>query len=171
MPGIASAGGPPAMDRPVTVRAGLGAVMASLILSVIASVYQLTDFNGFVDRAVAAAHATQQGNQQVDASVLRSVLVVGVVVGVVLLLLQAMFVWFAWNGRNWARIVLWVILGLGVAFGLFGLAGNSGVPGFLQGLSICQWILDLAAVVLLAMKPSNEWYRYRRWLRATGQRG
>jgi hypothetical protein len=23
--------------------------------------------------------------------------------------------------------------------------------------------------VLLALKPSNEWYRYRGWLRATGQ--
>jgi hypothetical protein len=27
----------------------------------------------------------------------------------------------------------------------------------------------LAAAVLLALKPSNEWYRYRGWQRATGQ--
>jgi hypothetical protein len=29
--------------------------------------------------------------------------------------------------------------------------------------------LTLAGVVLLALKPSHEWYRYRGWQRANGQ--
>jgi hypothetical protein len=28
----------------------------------------------------------------------------------------------------------------------------------------------LVGVVALALKPSNEWFRYQGWLRATGQR-
>ena len=39
----------------------------------------------------------------------------------------------------------------------------------LQTLGIFQLLITVVAVVLLALKPSNEWYRYRRWLRATGQ--
>ena len=31
-----------------------------------------------------------------------------------------------------------------------------------------RWLL-FAGIVLLAQKPANEWYRYRGWLRATGQ--
>ena len=34
-----------------------------------------------------------------------------------------------------------------------------------------ELLLDAVAIVLLALKPSNEWYRYRGWLRATGQPG
>ena len=30
-------------------------------------------------------------------------------------------------------------------------------------------LLLIAAVVLLALKPSNDWYRFRGWQRATGQ--
>jgi hypothetical protein len=94
-----------------------------------------------------------------------------VVIGLVMAALQIMFIWFAWNGRNWARIVLWVLGGLGVLSGLFAVAApQAGQPGFLVGLSLFSFLLTLAGIVLLALKPSNEWYRYRRWLRATGQR-
>ena len=30
-------------------------------------------------------------------------------------------------------------------------------------------LLLIAAVVVLALKPSNEWYRFRSWQRANGQ--
>ena len=29
----------------------------------------------------------------------------------------------------------------------------------------------LLRLILLALKPAHEWYRYRKWLRATGQTG
>ena len=44
-----------------------------------------------------------------------------------------------------------------------------GQPGFLTALSVFGLLLTAAGIVLLAMKPANEWYRYRGWLRATGQ--
>ena len=87
----------------------------------------------------------------------------------------ALFVWFAWKGHNWARIVLWVLAGLGLVFGLIG-AGLSSSFGAatLPVLSFLSWVemlFDAVAIVLLALKPSNEWYRYRGWLRSTGQPG
>jgi hypothetical protein len=83
--------------------------------------------------------------------------------------LECMFIWFAWTGRNWARIVLWVIGGLNIVSGVIALGSGSYLSGFLKGLSICEFVLVLAGVVLLAQKPANEWYRYRKWQRATGQ--
>jgi hypothetical protein len=38
-------------------------------------------------------------------------------------------------------------------------------------LSWVEMLFDAVAIVLLALAPSNEWFRYRGWLRATGQPG
>ena len=54
-------------------------------------------------------------------------------------------------------------------FGLVGLAAANGhhrVPTSLGSSSCC---FSAAGIVLLALKPSNEWYRFRGWQRATGQ--
>ena len=59
---------------------------------------------------------------------------------------------FAWKGRNWARIVLWVLGGLSVLFSLLG----AGALGFLGILGL---LLTIAGIVLLALKPSSDWYR------------
>ena len=159
-------GGGPAprpVERPATVRAGLGAFIASLVLGVVTSVFLFTDQSGVLDAALARSGA------DVDEDVLRSALIVGAVIGLVFVALQAMFIWFAWQGRNWARVVLWVLGGLGIVSGLTTVFGGTPYGGFYTSLSIIQFLLVLAGVILLAMGPSNEWYRYRGWLRATGQ--
>ena len=76
-----------------------------------------------------------------------------------------MLLWFAWTGRNWARITIWVLAGLSLLFGVVGLAvgGDSGVPAG-GVLSVLQLLLQAAGVVLLALRPSSAWYR------AEGQR-
>jgi hypothetical protein len=158
------------MERPTTVRAGLGAFIAVLILGLVSSIVTFADFDNIVNAALA-----QQGTSTADLGVdqhsfVRMVLIVGVVVGLVMAALQVMFIWFAWNGRNWARIVLWVLGGLGVVSGIVAVASpQPGQPGFLVGLSLFSFLLTVAGIVLLALKPSNEWYRSRGWLRATGQ--
>jgi hypothetical protein len=95
---------------------------------------------------------------------------VGVVAAIVSVVLYGLFVWFAWRGRNWARIVLWVLGGLGLLGGMFSLAGPGSPVPFLAGLNVFRVLLVLVGVVGLALKPSNEWFRYQSWLRATGQR-
>jgi hypothetical protein len=163
---------PRPLERPVTVRAGIGAFLASLILGVIAGIVTFTQLDDLINQAL--ARAREQG-QDVPGDLLthdtvRSIILIGSIVGLVIVGLEAMFLWFAWTGRNWARIVLWVIGGFGILSGLFSLTGGgASTSGFLDTLSVIQFLLVLAGVVLLALKPSNEWYRYRRWLRLTGQ--
>lgn len=154
------------LERPGTVRAGIGAFIANLILGVIVSIITFADIDTIIRQAVAAAN-----DPAVTESVVRTGIVVGAVIGLIVVGLQALFIWFAWQGRNWARVVLWVLGGLGVVSGLISLggAGSAGQSGFLTGIGFFQLLLDIAGVVLLAMKPSNEWYRYRSWQRATGQ--
>lgn len=163
-------GAPQSMERPVTVRAGLGAFIAVLVLGLISSVVVFSDLGSLVDAAIAA-----QGGSSKDLGIdqdafIRTVLIAGVVIGLVSAALQALFIWFAWKGRNWARIVLWVLGGLGLVGGLVGVAApQPGEPGFVVGLSVFSFLLTAAGVALLALKPSNEWYRFRKWQRATGQ--
>jgi hypothetical protein len=154
------------MERPATVRAGIGAFVANLVLGLIANIVVFAD----IDSLIAQARAAAPANQQVSEEVIRTGLVVGAVIGLVVVALNILFLWFAWQGRNWARIVLWVLGGLGVAGGLVTLAGGTSQSGFLTSLSVFQLLLTIAGIVLLALKPSNEWYRFRSWQRTTGQR-
>ncbi len=162
-------GAPTPLERPFAVRAGLGAIIANLILGVIGTVLTFTDIDALVAQTVAVTD-----DPQVTEAVVRTGIVVGAVIGVIIYGLLAMFIWFAWNGRNWARIVLWVLGGISVTFGVIGLATSAagvstGQSGFVTALGVCGLLLTAAGIVLLAMKPANEWYRYRGWLRATGQ--
>jgi hypothetical protein len=162
-------GAPAALDRPVTVRAGLGAFIATLVLGVVSAIVTFAQFDDLVQAALAAQGSDAELGA-IGEDVVRTTLIAAAVFGLLLTALELMFIWFAWNGRNWARIVLWVLGGLGVAGGLVGFVSpQPGQPGYLVGLSVFTFLLTIAGIVLLALKPSNEWYRYRGWLRATGQ--
>ena len=162
-------GAPPALERPVAVRAGLGAFIATLVLGLVGSVVVFSQFEELLQAALVAQGVDAELGA-ITEDVARTALIAGVAFTLILLALQAMFIWFAWNGRNWARIVLWVLGGLGVVSGLIGLVQpQPGYPGYLVGLNLFSLLLTIAGIVLLAQKPANEWYRYRGWLRATGQ--
>lgn len=162
-------GAPAPLERPVTVRAGLGAFIATLVLGLVSAVVTFAQFDELVQAAL-VAQGSDADLGVLGEDVLRSTLIAAAVFGLLLTALQIMFIWFAWSGRNWARIVLWVLGGLGVAGGLLGLVSpQPGQPGYLVGLSVFSLLLTIAGIVLLALKPSNEWYRYRGWLRSTGQ--
>jgi hypothetical protein len=162
-------GAPPPLERPMAVRAGLGAFVATLILGLVGSVVVFSQFDELLQAALRAEGVDAELGA-IGEDVARTALVAGVVFTLLLLALQAMFIWFAWNGRNWARIVLWVLGGLGVVSGVFAFAQpQPGYPGYLVGLNVFSLLLTIVGIVLLAQKPANEWYRYRGWLRATGQ--
>jgi hypothetical protein len=141
-------GGPPPApaEQPTTVKAGIGAFLANIVVGLIGLILIVTDLDGF--RAdLADASATTLTDDEVST-------IVGITVVVTLLILAAflLVIWFAWKGHNWARIVLWVLGGINVLFGLLGAAG-------LTFLSAIGLLLLIAGIVLLALKPSNEWYR------------
>jgi hypothetical protein len=147
----------PAPERPTTVRVGIGAFIATLILGLVSSLVSFSDADSLVEEAVAAS-----ADPALTEDIVRAGLIVGAVIGLLLVALQALFIWFAWNGRNWARIVLLVLGGLGLAFGLAGLLGGTAsvaTSGFLTSLSVFSLLLTAVGVVALAAKPSSDWYR------------
>jgi hypothetical protein len=156
-----------APERPTTVRVGIGAFLATLILGLIASLVQFSDLDGLVAQTVATAD-----DPVITEDVVRAGLVVGAVVGLLLVALEALFIWFAWQGRNWARIVLLVLGGLSVLFGLGTLSGAGGgaSSGFLDSLSVFSLLLTVVGVVALALRPSSEWYRAMTARRQAGLR-
>ena len=161
-------GVPQAMERPTSVRAGLGAFLGSMVLSAVAQVVTLLNLQKIVDWSFADAGLDQDVDVDLARQTAEAAALIGTVMGVVFIAVYGLFVWFAWRGYNWARVVLWVLGGLGIASGLVGVAVGSPLP-FLDALGVFQLLLLIAAVVLLALKPSNEWYRFRGWQRATGQ--
>ena len=135
--------------RPSTVKLGIGAFLANIALGLIGLLISFSDFDRY-----RADLAGSSGLSEDEVSTIATVTVV------ITLLIMAAFLavlWFAWKGHNWARIVLWVLGGINVLFGLLGAAA-------LTFLSAIGLLLIIAGIVLLALKPSNEWYR------AEGQR-
>jgi hypothetical protein len=139
--------------------------MATLILGLIASLVQFSSLDGLVAQTVATAN-----DPVITEDVVRAGLVVGVVIGLLLVGLEALFIWFAWKGRNWARIVLIVLGGLSAVFGLAGLGTATASTGFLDSLSVISLLLTIVGVVALALRPSSEWYRAMTARRQAGLR-
>jgi hypothetical protein len=155
------------------VRAAVAAWIAALLLGLISVVYQFANLTEVVDDTLEATG----GAAAVDPGFFRTVVVVQLVFTLVVQALVGMFVGFAWAGRNWARIVLWVLGGLQIVSGAVGVASRSYLPGFLQGLTLCSYVLVVAGVVLLAQPAAHAWYRnrreraaYERWSRNAGLR-
>jgi hypothetical protein len=156
------------MERPITVRAGLGAFLGWIVLNVVAQVVTLLNWQTILDWTFANAGLEQDADAELARRTAEAGALIGTVIGFVFIAVYGLFVWFAWRGYNWARIVLWVLAGLGIVSGMVGVAVGSPLP-FLDALGVFQLLLLIAAVVLLALKPSHEWYRFRGWQRAAGQ--
>lgn len=153
---------PEAPPRPDTVRFGTGAFVANLLLGLVGSAVAFGSLQSIIDQELATSGV------QLSAESVRSLLVVGAVIGLVFAALQAMFIYFAWKGHNWARIVLFVLGGLALVSGLLGLAQPS--TGFLSALSVFQLLLVIVGIVLLARRPSGDWYRAMTARRQVGLR-
>lgn len=64
------------------------------------------------------------------------------------------------KGKNWARIVTWVLAGLGVLSGLVGLLGSG--TGLEKLVSVVLLLIDAAIIVFLALKPSSDYFASRK---------
>ena len=170
-------GAPRPVERPLTVRAGIGAFVASIVFSLVMQAITWANWDTLVDPATAfpRGEGLTDEEAEVGAAVMGSLGTVSLIVGVVSTAVFAMFVWFAWRGHNWARIVLWILGGLDILFGLMGVlaSGALGVPTLpvVTALGWFEILAGVVGVVLLALAPSSEWYRYRGWLRVTRQPG
>ena len=119
------------MERPTTVRAGIGAFLATLILGLVGSIVTFADIDDLVTQELA-----RSGTEiELTDDVIRSAILIGAVISLIFVALQLLFMWFAWKGHNWARIVLWVIGGLSVLSGLAGLSTGTALGGFPMSLT------------------------------------
>ena len=131
-------------ERPTTVTAGIAAFLANIALGVIGLLLTFTDMDSYRAQLADASGLTAD-----EASAIASATIA---VSVFVMIAFLVVIWFAWKGHNWARIVLWVLGGINVLFGLLGAAA-------LTFLSAIAMLLLVAGMVLLALKPSNEWYQ------------
>lgn len=163
---------PGSEDPPVTVRAGLGAFVATVVLGVVASLVMLANWDQILDEAIAQAGVGLSGSERESAEQIAEIVVpFSLALGAVFTALYLLVLWFAWRGRNWARVVLWVLGGLSAVSGFASLGGGGTGVSYIDSLNVFSWLLTLAGVVLLALRPSNEWYRYMSWHRTYGRQG
>jgi hypothetical protein len=92
-------------------------------------------------------------------SSINTALAVGAVVGIVILVFYLVLARLVRKGVNWARIVTWVIAGLGILGAVTTFTQPE--PPLSRVLGIVVGIIDIAIVVLLAQRPSNEYFRRR----------
>lgn len=144
------------VSRPTTVTYALYALIANLVLGLIASILIFANRDAYIEQALEDAGLDPSSAAASD--IVGSAYTIGAIIGLVFVALWAMFLWFAWKGHNWARIVIWVLGGLSL-FGIF--TAFSSPVSIVVVLNVLSLLLILAAIVLLALKPSNEWYRYQ----------
>ena len=135
---------------PPAVRNAVWLMLARVTISVAAIIVLITTRGTFRRRYL-------EHNPDASKSAVNTALTSGIVFGIVVLLFYAFLALQVWRGVSWARIVTWVIAGLGILGALLSLdqpdTTASRVLGSISGL------LDVAVVVLLALPESNRYFR------------
>ena len=172
--------------RPATVTIAAYLQFALLALSLISMVIILVTAPAMIDAVEAAASENLSQNEASTISTAMSVGVYGgAAIGVVPALLLAIFGAIHMRGKNWARIVTWVLAGLGVCCGVIAIP-FSGASTSVEGMNsaankaiedavlesqpawttpvnmilmVLSLVLYIAVIVLLAMPASNQFFR------------
>jgi hypothetical protein len=96
--------------------------------------------------------------QKLD-DVVNAAIAIGIVIGIIFTVLYVLLALQVGKGKNWARVVTWVLAGLGVLSGLVSLTQPE--PALSRVLSIIGLLIDIAIIAFLLQKPSNEYFRRR----------
>jgi hypothetical protein len=142
----------PQAEAPPSIRTSVNLVWAIVAMSVLSAVVTFI----FIDDIVATAldgQAAGVDESTVRASATVSALVAVVVFGALWIVLGI----FLRKGANWARIVLSILAGLGVVFGLFGLAAPQHASVLVIG--IITWVLEAALLWFLWQKDSTAYLK------------
>lgn len=147
---------PPAGPPPSSVVNATRLMFVSAALGVIGLIVLLASKNSLRDQVA-------KKNPEYDAhkldTVVNAAVAVGIVLGVIFIVLYVLLALQVQKGKNWARIVTWVLAAIGVLSALASLAqtntGGSRATGLIGG------VIDLAIIILLAQKASNDYFRRR----------
>lgn len=146
---------PQAVDRPVEVDWATILLLVTAVLGVITTIIQLADKSGTI-RAIRDAQPKWSDAKVQDAY--RTGRWLSIVLGGVFFVLYVLLVLQLRKGRNWARIVVTVLLGLGVISGLSSVSQPATAAN--KTLGVLGLIIDIAVLVLLYLKPSAAYFRF-----------
>jgi len=138
---------------PADVLRAVQLMFARVAVGVVSAVVTVTSGNAIKSSIRAGDPALRP--DQVESQYARTVGIatgLGVVVAVlfVLVALQVR------EGRNWARIVTWVVAGLGVLGGLLALFSSGTLVE--KAITVVALLLDVQIIVLLATRSANEYF-------------
>jgi hypothetical protein len=141
----------PQGEAPPSIRTSVNLVWAIVGMSVLSAVVTFI----FIDDIAAALQ--DQGAGVSESTVRASAIVSAVVAVVVFGALWIVLGIFLRKGANWARIVLSILAGLGVVFGLFGLAAPQHAS--LLVIGIITWVLEAALLWFLWQKDATAYLK------------
>jgi hypothetical protein len=96
---------------------------------------------------------------QKPTTAVNAAVVIGAVFGVIFIVLFVVLALQVRKGKNWARIVTWVITGLGV---LSALGSSAQAAAAISRIAtVIGGVLDVAIIVLLVQRSSNAYFRKR----------
>lgn len=151
-------GAPPAAkdprNAPSTVQNAVRLMFGLVVLSAISLIVV------FVDKD-ALRTAIEKADPGYDSSQLDHAvnigIAVGAVVGIIFIVLYVLLALQVRKGKNWARVVTWVLSGLGILGSLGNLAQpQAALTKVIAGIDLVVYIV---LIVLLAMKASNDYFR------------
>ncbi|MGH3824368.1 MAG: hypothetical protein ACRDRA_16290 [Pseudonocardiaceae bacterium] len=150
---------PQAANRPKEVDASFWLWISAFVVSLLGTFFSYQQIKEIQAEAIRQALAE---NPELDQTAFESITTaafsVGLVLGLLFLAVQIVFVFLMRGGRNWARIVMAVLGGLSLLFGLIGLLSFSG-PMLVTGL--LQFLLLIGAIVTMFLPAANAWFRPR----------
>ena len=143
----------PTMPAPKEVIRATQLMIASVVIGVLGAIITFASGDAIKD-------SIRQGDPTLTQDQVNSAysLIVGtaVVFGLVFAVLYLLLAWQVRKGKNWARIVTWVLAGLGVLGGLLGLFGDG--TGLEKALNVVQLLIAIGIIVLLTRRPANEYF-------------
>ena len=157
MPPAPQGGPPPARDprnAPSTVQNAVRLMFVLAALGLIALIVVFADKSA-LRKAIEDANPSYD-TSQIDSAV-NTAFAIGAVIGVILIVLYVLLALQVRKGKNWARIVTWVLSGLGALGAISNLAQPQ--AALTKVIAAVELVVYVVLIVLLAMKPSSDWFR------------
>lgn len=156
--------------RPKSVDMAFMLFLAAAVAGIISSLLNFVTADAVYDAQIEDAAeklgipADQLANTPEMGGVAAAGVGAGVFLGLILFAAWIACVFLMRDGKNWARIVLAVLGGFGILFGLIGLFGigllfSAGIVGIIQALlSLIQLGLTIAAIIFMFKSDANAYF-------------
>lgn len=155
MPAPPPPGRPPAAGpAPSTVRYAVGLMLARAAVGLIGIVVLFATKNNLENMI----RDKNLGKSDADIKhILDLAVTIGAVLGIVFIVLYVLLALQVRKGKQWARVTTWVFAGLGVLGFLTSFAQQE--TGATRALAVVSGLIDVAIIILLALTPSNDYFR------------